>query len=160
MNEVEGRSSDLLLGLLGSGECMVQPLQLAREALVEHHQEQLLLAPEVGVERALRVAGGLGDLVDGRPLKAVPAEDPCRRREQRLARPLLALPARETHVSTTSASWLGVSVIARLSTRSDSVRAGSSRRRLTSSLSTARISNCANAAPMHRRTPPPNGIQV
>ena len=63
-------------------------------------------------------------------------------------------------LSTTSASWRGVSVIARRKGRSDSGRTGRRCRCLTSSRRTTDISNWAKDAPRQRRTPPPNGIQV
>ena len=66
-----------------------------REPLVEHHQEQLLLALEVRVERALRVAGGLRDLVDRGALEPALAEQLRRRLQQRLAGALLLLAPRQ-----------------------------------------------------------------
>src|SRR5207302_8286397 len=65
------------------------------KALVEHREEQLLLALEVGVERALREARVLRHLVDRRLLQATTREHACGRVHQALARVRLLLLARE-----------------------------------------------------------------
>ncbi len=125
VDEVGRRRLGLLQRLLRSGQCAVEPLELLREALVEHDQEQLLLALEVGVEGALGVAGRLGHLFDGGALESLPAEQLGGGPEQRGPSALLLLPPSEgAHCRITSASRLGVSVIARRSTGSAWGRAG------------------------------------
>ncbi|MGK2936913.1 MAG: hypothetical protein ACSLFR_03775 [Solirubrobacteraceae bacterium] len=52
-----------------------QPEHLG-EVLVEHDVEQFLLALEVRVERALRVAGVVRDVVDRRVMQPLAREDP------------------------------------------------------------------------------------
>lgn len=157
-DEVERRRLGGLKRLRGGVQALVQTLQLLGEALIQQDQEQILLGGEVGVEGALGVARGVGDLVDRGAFETVLGEPPCGGVQQRAAGAQLLLAPGQR--STTSASWRGVSVMARRSVGSDWARAATRLRRATSSESTTRISSWAKAAPRQRRTPPPNGIHV
>ena len=104
----------LVAGLAGAGQQAVDPLQLGAELLVHHDQEELLLVLEVRVEGALGVAGVLRDVVDRGAFEPVTAEQLRRGPQQRRPRLLLLLAAGlRLHPTSTSASWRGVSVIAR-----------------------------------------------
>src|SRR3954447_16287601 len=133
-----------------------------RDARLEHREEQLLLRGEVCVDRALRVAGLAGHLVDRRALDPARGEDAPGRVEQIRPRPLLALLAREPcrHAATTSPPRAGTSVMTRRAMRSGAASEGCRRTRETIAARTARISVSANAAPRQRRTPPPKGRKV
>ena len=63
----------------------------ARELALHQHEEQVLLAVEVRVERAGRQPGLGGDLVHRRPMEPAPRECEARRGEQPLARVRAAL---------------------------------------------------------------------
>ena len=172
VDEVRRARPGLVLGLLVARQHAVDLLQVLREAVVEHGEEQLLLAVEVRVERALGEARPLGDLVDRGPLHPALGEHLGGGLEQ--ARPRLGLllgpcqPGRRHAATaagtrwdaTTFVPWAGLSVMARLVTRSPAGTAGLRSTCETMLDSTCLISNRANVAPRQRRTPPPKGIQV
>jgi hypothetical protein len=63
--------------------------------LLEHGEEEIVLAGEVRVDRALRIARLVGDLVETGGMETTAEEDAARRRDQVLAGLLLTLGAAE-----------------------------------------------------------------
>ena len=56
-------------------EALSSQPNLAAHRQLQHRQEEVLLTREVGIQRAHRIAGVLGDLVDGGGMVAAPRED-------------------------------------------------------------------------------------
>src|SRR5207247_8342097 len=98
------------------------------EALVEHRQEELLLALEVRVERPLGEAGVLGHLVDGGLLEATAREHLRGRLHQAGARVRLLLlaaqPAWHQAAAWAGSTVTGVGVWLRRSTTTSVPRSG------------------------------------
>src|SRR6188472_1597746 len=90
-NEVLRGRANLLRRDAITGEPGLEALEFGSVLLVQHDQEELLLALEVRVEGALRVAGIRDDLLHGGSLQASAAEQPSGRVQQCRPRLRLAL---------------------------------------------------------------------